>query len=102
MPTALTNAHQLQDAAKKKFSKCEHIDVDWGVGNDEEDIYQTPVIDSQPAAITSQPLTTGGSIKKSETTGNFAGRKSLLAWEHHLGDRPGNIIWVIGLGTSSG
>lgn len=35
---------QIQDASKKKFSKCEHIDVDWGVSGPEgdNDIYQTP------------------------------------------------------------
>ena len=34
----------LEDAAKKKFSKCEHIDVDWGVEDDDNDLYQVPVV----------------------------------------------------------
>lgn len=46
----LTHSPQLQDAAKKKFAKCDHIDIDWGVstGEQEEEIYQTPIVDSQP------------------------------------------------------
>lgn len=50
----------LQDASKKKFTKCDHIDVDWGVGDQEgeEEIYQTPVIDSQPSAVPA-PQTSG-------------------------------------------
>ena len=73
-----TNLVQLQDAGKKKFSKCDHIDVDWGVGEEgEEDIYQTPIIDSQ------QPP--APSIKHGGTTDNIAGG------EHHserlLGNR---------------
>lgn len=34
----------LEDAAKKKFTKCEHIDVDWGVEDDNSDVYQVPVV----------------------------------------------------------
>ena len=37
--------------------------MDWGVEDQEEDIYQTPVMDAQPP----------GGIKKSETTGDIAG-----------------------------
>ena len=64
MHTHIHTHTQLQDAAKKKFTKCEHIDVDWGVGDQEEDIYQTPLVDMQPPE---------GGMKKSETTGNIAG-----------------------------
>ena len=71
---------QLQDAGKKKFSKCDHIDVDWGVGEEgEEDIYQTPIIDSQ------QPP--APSIKHGGTTDNIAGG------EHHSERLLGNR-WV--------
>ena len=59
---------QLQDAERKKFSKCEHIDVDWGVDDEDEEIYQTPTTSSQP-----QPPQSSASIKRSDTTGNIAG-----------------------------
>ncbi|XP_064381820.1 arf-GAP with SH3 domain, ANK repeat and PH domain-containing protein 1-like isoform X2 [Halichondria panicea] len=62
----------LQDASKKKFSKCEHIDVDWGVGGDgEEDIYQIPVAPSTSPSGDS-------SLKRSETTGNMADDVSVV------------------------
>ena len=70
---------QLQDAAKSKFAKCDHIDIDWGVsGEQEEDIYQTPILDSQPAPATSeQPLPPGSSngtaIKHSASSGDIVG-----------------------------
>lgn len=64
---------QLQDAVKKKFTKCDHIDVDWGVGEEEEDIYQTPVVDSLPT----------GTMKKSDTTGDLADKDKGLP--HSLG-----------------
>ncbi len=46
---------------KKKFAKCDHIDVDWGVAEEEEDIYQTPVVE----------VAATGTMKKSETTGDL-------------------------------
>ena len=42
--------------------------MDWGVEDQEEDIYQTPVMDAQPP----------GGIRKSETTGDIAGGGSTL------------------------
>ena len=58
---------QLQDASRNKFSKCEYIDIDWGVGTggdqDEEGIYQSP-LDMQ---------TNGGGMKRSETADNIIG-----------------------------
>lgn len=69
---------QLNDALKKKFTKCDHIDVDWGVGyggEGEEEIYQTPVIDVQSGSATPGPSPGGygseGILKKSETVGSF-------------------------------
>ena len=62
---------QLQDAERKKFGKCEHIDMDWGVDGDDEDIYQTPTTASQP-----QP---SSSIKRSDTTGNISGEGQVKA-----------------------
>lgn len=64
-----TRSLQLQDGAKKKFTKCEHIDVDWGVGGaeGEEDIYQTPV----GGGFIGRSISPGGGIKRSETTGNL-------------------------------
>ena len=62
---------QLHDAAKKKFAKCDHIDVDWGVGEEEEDIYQTPVIESIPAVESS---------KKTDATGNIAEKGDLYVF----------------------
>lgn len=55
----------LQESERKKLSKCEHIDIDWGVDGEEEEIYQIPTTASQP-----QP------IKRSDTTGNIAGSKT--------------------------
>lgn len=58
----------LQDAGKNKFSKCEHIDLDWGVGIEgEEEIYQTPMLDSTLGATPP-----AASIKKSDTSGNLS------------------------------
>ena len=69
---------QLTDALKKKFTKCDHIDVDWGVGDGgegEEEIYQTPIIDTQPSSAVPGPSVSGsgsgGTLKKSETVGSF-------------------------------
>ena len=63
---------QLLEAEKKKFGKCEHIDVDWGVEDEEDDIYQTPTLASQP--LSSPNLQHHGtSIKRSDTTGNISG-----------------------------
>ena len=66
---------QLTDALKKKFTKCDHIDVDWGVGDGgegEEEIYQTPVIDSQTSSAVPGPSAgSDGTLKKSETVGSF-------------------------------
>ena len=68
----------MTDALKKKFTKCDHIDVDWGVGDGgegEEDIYQTPVVDAQSSSASQGPSTGGhgpeGTLKKSETVGSF-------------------------------
>ena len=59
---------QLQDAARGKLSKCEHIDIDWGVTvtEQEEDIYQTPG-DVQSG---------GGGIRRSETADNLISANS--------------------------
>lgn len=61
----------LQDASRNKFSKCEYIDIDWGVGaggdQDEEGIYQSP-LDMQ---------TNGGGMKRSETADNIIGGLSV-------------------------
>ena len=69
------NRLQLTDALKKKFTKCDHIDVDWGVGDGgegEEEIYQTPVIDSQMSSAVPGPSAgSDGTLKKSETVGSF-------------------------------
>ena len=62
---------QLQDAEKKRFGKCEHIDVDWGVEDDDDEIYQTPTPVSQP--LPSPKIQHGPSIKRSDTTGNITG-----------------------------
>ena len=66
---------QLTDALKKKLTKCDHIDVDWGVGDGgegEEEIYQTPVIDSQTSSAVPGPSAgSDGTLKKSETVGSF-------------------------------
>ena len=71
---------QLTDALKKKFAKCDHIDVDWGVGDGgegEEDIYQTPVIDSQMSSAVPGPSAgSEGTLKKSETVGSFHDERS--------------------------
>ena len=65
----------MTDALKKKFTKCDHIDVDWGVGDGgegEEEIYQTPVIDSQTSSAVPGPSAgSDGTLKKSETVGSF-------------------------------
>ena len=65
---------QLTDALKKKFTKCDHIDVDWGVGDGgEEEIYQTPIIEGQPNSVVPAPSSGGteGTLRKSETVGSF-------------------------------
>lgn len=62
----------MTDALKKKFTKCDHIDVDWGVGDGgegQEDIYQTPVIDAQSSSASGYGPE--GTLKKSETVGSF-------------------------------
>lgn len=58
--------HQLQDAARNKFTKCEHIDIDWGVAaiEQEEDIYHTPGV------------LQGGGMKRSETADNLSSNGS--------------------------
>ena len=65
----------MTDAAKKKFTKCDHIDVDWGVGDGgegDEEIYQTPVVDMQSNSSVPGPSAGGeGTLKKSETVGSF-------------------------------
>ncbi len=75
----LLHGSQLTDALKKKFTKCDHIDVDWGVGDGgegEEEIYQTPVIDSQMSSAVPGPSAgSDGTLKKSETVGNFQEEK---------------------------
>ncbi|XP_011402926.1 PREDICTED: arf-GAP with SH3 domain, ANK repeat and PH domain-containing protein 2-like [Amphimedon queenslandica] len=58
----------LQDASKKKYSKCEHIDIDWGVSNgdcENESIYQTPVDLGHGSG--------NGGMKRSETEDNIVG-----------------------------
>ena len=60
---------QLQESERKKLSKCEHIDIDWGVDGEEEEIYQIPTTASQP-----QP------IKRSDTTGNIAGSEENMSF----------------------
>lgn len=62
--------YQLQDAVKNKFTKCEHIDIDWGANelSEDESIYQVPV-----------DLTggnSGGGMKRSETADNILGNSS--------------------------
>ena len=68
---SLLSLLQLQDASRNKFSKCEYIDIDWGVGTggdqDEEGIYQSP-LDMQ---------TNGGGMKRSETADNIIGGSSV-------------------------
>lgn len=87
---------QLTDALKKKFTKCDHIDVDWGVGDGgegEEEIYQTPVIDSQTSSAVPGPSAgSDGTLKKSETVGSFLE-------ERHKGERePANTDdWNYGI-----
>ena len=54
---------KLQDAMKNKFSKCEHIDIDWGVSSgchDDDSIYQSPV-------------DLNGGMRRSETVDNIIG-----------------------------
>ena len=63
---------QLQDAEKKKFGKGEHIDIDWGVEDEDDEIYQTPTLASQPLPSPNLPHH-GSSIKRSDTTGNISG-----------------------------
>lgn len=68
---------QLQDASRKKFTKCDHIDVDWGVAEEgEEEIYQTPITESQQTRAS--PPTTVGSIKRSGTADQIAGQTVFL------------------------
>ena len=67
-PHLRLSVFQLVEAERKKFAKCEHIDIDWGVDGEEEEIYQIPTTVSKP-----QP--TGG-IKRSDTTGNISGSKT--------------------------
>ena len=66
---------QLQDAAKNKFSKCEHIDLDWGVGGDADDeIYQIPLtptnVDHQASLL--------APMRRSDTSGNISDKKGEL------------------------
>ena len=53
---------QLQDAVKGKLSRCEHIDIDWGVGqtDQDDDIYHTPA-----------ELKSSGAMKRSGTADNL-------------------------------
>lgn len=66
---------QLQDALRKKLTKCEHIDIDWGVGGEgEEEIYQTPTVDSVSVPLVSLvpgPDGDSSTFKRSETAGNL-------------------------------
>lgn len=62
---------QLVEAERKKFGKCEHIDIDWGVDGEEDEIYQIPTTVSKP-----QPMASPGGIKRSDTTGNISGSKT--------------------------
>jgi hypothetical protein len=91
----LLHGSQLSDALKKKFTKCDHIDVDWGVGDGgeaEEEIYQTPVIDSQMSSAVPGPSAgSDGTLKKSETVGNFQDEKPkgenrlvLIRWKYGI------------------
>ena len=51
--------------------------MDWGVGDGgdgEEEIYQTPVIDSQTTSAVPGP--SEGALKKSETVGSFQDERS--------------------------
>jgi Arf-GAP/SH3 domain/ANK repeat/PH domain-containing protein len=66
----------LQDAEKKKFGKCEHIDVDWGVEDEDDEIYQTPTLVSQPLPSPNLQHHHGSSIKRSDTTGNISEPKT--------------------------
>ena len=66
---------QLNDAERKKFAKCEHIDIDWGVDDEDEEIYQIPTTASQPQP---SPKSPEGGIRRSDTTGNIAGTYSCL------------------------
>ena len=64
----LSPLSQLQDASRKKYSKCEHIDIDWGVSNgdcESESIYQTPVDLGHGSG--------NGGMKRSETEDNIIG-----------------------------
>ena len=72
---------QLQDAEKKKFGKCEHIDVDWGVEDEDDEIYQTPTLVSQPLPSPNLQHHHGSSIKRSDTTGNISGILLCLSFE---------------------
>ena len=65
---------QLTDALKRKFTKCDHIDVDWAVVNsDEEEIYQTSITYGQQNSAVPAPSSGGteGILRKSETVGSF-------------------------------
>lgn len=71
---------QLQDASRKKFGKCEHIDIDWGVSNgdcENESIYQTPVDLGHNG---------NGGMRRSETADNImGGGVGNTSTEKHLG-----------------
>ena len=71
---------QLQDASRKKFGKCEHIDIDWGVNNgdcENESIYQTPVDLGHNG---------NGGMRRSETADNImGGGVGNTSTEKHLG-----------------
>lgn len=68
---------QLQDAGKNKFSKCEHIDLDWGVGGEgEEEIYQIPLTPTNVDQHQHPPHPPA--IKRSDTSGNLTDQKGQL------------------------
>ena len=85
---------QLTDALKKKFTKCDHIDVDWGVGDGggEEEIYQTPIIDGQQNSAVPAPSSGGteGTLKKSETVGSFQDERN----KGEEGTGTGSLVWT--------
>lgn len=86
---------QLHDASKNKFSKCEHIDLDWGVGVEgEEEIYQTPVplqVDSATAGgggVSHVPPPSMHVMKRSDTSGNLSDRKGMRLSSLNTYDSP--------------
>jgi len=74
--SGLLSLQKLQDAAKNKFSKCEHIDLDWGVGGEgDEEIYQTPILEPQSATMSATPAPFLMVMKRSDTSGNLSDKK---------------------------